>query len=215
MMHPQTLSRQRVTRPTRSCNIRTRWSTANSTVYCVRCKGIAGELQTEVFAPYQGLALLTVGHARLPVSLIGSQHNFVASQKEPDNIHVNPDARRKSSRRRCFSSVTHVLRDTLRRHRKMCLREEINRGARMPLAPSYEMKTSKCSQQCHKKVLARKITFSGGIRLSPGPTMAAQLKGLLPRTGWRDATQAWAIEPGLSLSLLRVRLASGVVWARP
>lgn len=135
--------------------------------------------------------------------------------KEPDNIHVNPDARCNSSRRRCFSSVTHALRDTLRRHRKICPREEINRGTRMPLAPSYEMKTSKCSQQCHKKVLARKIPFSGGIRLSPGPTMAAQLKGLLPRTGWRDATQAWAFEPGLSLSLLRVPLASGVVWARP
>lgn len=183
MLHPQTLSRQRVTRPTRSCNVRTRWSTANSTVYCVRCKGIAGELQTEVFAPYQGLALLTVGQARLPVSLIGSQHNFVASQRNPTISMSIPMPVVIPHGGGAFRRSHMPLRDTLRRHRKICLREEINRGARMPLAPSYEMKTSKCYQQFHEKVLARKITCSGGIRLSPGPTMAAQLKGLLPRTG--------------------------------
>lgn len=77
----------------------------------------------------------------------------------------------------------------------------------MPLAPSHEMNTSKCLQQ-HCQVQTRKITFSAGIRLSPGPTMAAKLEGGIA-AHWRDATPEQ-----LSVSF-PVRLASEVIWARP
>jgi hypothetical protein len=123
MLYPQTLSRQRVTRPTpKSCNTRTRWSDATSIAYCVRCEAIAGEAQTEVFASCQGSCSPCCWARQVagwePAQLRGAT-------KEPDNIHVKPDGTHScSSRRQCITCVAQAC-DPLHRHRKIYPRGEI------------------------------------------------------------------------------------------
>jgi hypothetical protein len=107
----------------KSCNTRTRWSNADSIVYCVRCEAIAGEAQTEVFAPSRSRSpccracQITGRLNREPARLRGAT-------KGPNNILMHIQVPHEGSAFRRPQCVALAC-DSLRRHRKICPRGEI------------------------------------------------------------------------------------------